>query len=295
MKKAQTENLRKGIPFETGIAYSIACILPVLLSLFLVFFDSQSQAYRYLSYLLPQICFLIAIAVYFFRTKTPVKHVVCKKCHPKYFLIAVLLQFGLLSLSELNGLFLKFLSTFGYEQTETILPDLTGWRVVPVLLVIALLPSVMEETLFRGILVGDLRERGWGTLPVVLLSGGMFALFHTNPAQTAYQFCCGACFALVAMRSGSMLPTVLSHFLNNAVIIILASCGIYDFPSAVKLPLYLTAGLVLLGVVGYLAFLDKKEQPVRGMYEAKPFFFGSGVGIAVAFILWVSVLIGGIL
>ena len=49
------------------------------------------------------------------------------------YLIAFLLQIGLLSLSELNGLFLQFLGKFGYEHTPIVLPSVEGFGFVGVL------------------------------------------------------------------------------------------------------------------------------------------------------------------
>ena len=100
---------------KAGLAYSAAAFLPVILSLaFTIVLQAsgatktenydKSDWFIYCSFLLPQVAFAIVAAVFFFKSKTPVK-AVAGKCAPKYFLIAVLLQVGLLSLAELNGLF----------------------------------------------------------------------------------------------------------------------------------------------------------------------------------------------
>lgn len=287
--------------FETGVAFSVASALPIVFS-FVILFIAQAiagagyadtQGYKYCTYLVPQLCFAAAAFVYFKRARISVRSV-CTGCKPQYFLIAVLLQFGLLSLSELNGLFLKGLSYLGYEQVPSTLPDVAGWNLLPALVVIAVLPAIFEEVIFRGILAKNMQASGWGTAVTVLLSGAMFSLFHTNPAQTVYQFACGMCFALVALRSGSIFPTVLSHFLNNAVVLCLLSAGIEDYPAAVKIPLYSVAGAVLLGVLAYLVFFDKKNGQKGGLKEGKKFFLGAFVGIVLCGILWISVLISGI-
>lgn len=302
-KKAEEseEQFREVCMREAGITYSVSAVLPIVLSLFVVLIMqaaagadyAQTQGYIYLSFLLPQVCFAAAAGIYFARTKAPLR-TVYGGCKWYYFPIAVLLQFGLLSLSELNGYFLEFLSRFGYTQSETALPDLTGWNLLPAMLVIAVLPAVFEETVFRGIIVGNFRASGWGTAATVLLSGAMFSLFHTNPAQTVYQFVCGVCFALMALRCGSIFPTVLSHFLNNALVLALASAGYSDFPEPVKLPLYIVSGVCLAATLVYLIFFDKNNRGGKGMNGWKMFFLGAAAGLILCVVMWGSVFIAGL-
>ena len=285
---------------KAGLAYSAAAFLPVILSLaFTIVLQAsgatktenydKSDWFIYCSCLLPQVAFAIVAAVFFFKSKTPVK-AVAGKCAPKYFLIAVLLQVGLLSLAELNGLFLNFLGRFGYKDDPILLPSLNGFGLVGVLLTVAVLPAVFEETIFRGVVLGGLKS--CGQAGAVLVCGALFSLYHENPAQTVYQFLCGAAYALVALRAGSILPTVLAHFLNNALIILLSKFGLEAFPNAVMIPLMIVSGLCLVGSLVWLIFFDKsgkrEKSPAR-----KGFFLCAAAGILVCAVMWISVLLTG--
>ena len=289
----------------SGLCFSLSSLLPTIL-LFLVLAVAtafglkkgeyeRADWYVYVSYLLPQISFAL-IAVFYLRlTKTPVKIAVAEqKCKPKYFLIAFLLQVGLLSLSELNGLFLNFLRKFGYQMPEMVLPNVDGFGFVGVFFVVAVLPAVFEEIMFRGVLLKGICS-GFSVWASVLVCGVVFALYHQNPAQTIYQFCCGAAFALVAIRSGSILPTMLSHFCNNAFILILYKMEIGTIPTPVFLPLIIVSGVCLLGTLFYLIFMDKtKTQEENGktekMAEIKRFFLFASVGIFICVLSWISAL-----
>lgn len=286
---------------ESGISYTASGILPVLVSMLFLFVAAaiggegyeSAQWYKYCSYLLPQLCFAACCFLFLFRTKQPFR-TVASGCKWQYFLVAVLLQFGLLSLSELNGYFLKFLELFGYKQPAMNLPDVTGWNLLPALLVIALMPALCEEFLFRGVIVGTMRRSGWGTAAIVIVSGALFSLFHTNPAQTVYQFICGMCFALIALRSGSIFPTVLSHFLNNALVLTMYSFGLNDFPQEIKLPLYVVSAVCLIASLVYLVFFDKSNGQKGGVKHAKSFFLGAGVGIFICAVSWIIVFVQGV-
>ena len=241
---------------EAGIAYSVSAVLPVFLSLIVgviaVLAAGENYAetdwYLFLSYLLPQMCFAAAAVVFFRRSKVSVRRTYCG-CKWHYFVVAVLLQFGLMfSLSELNDYFIAFLERFGYVSAGVPLPSLDGWYLLPALLIIAVLPAVFEETLFRGIMVKNMSASGWGTAATVLVSGAMFSLFHGRPEQTLYQFACGMCFALVALRAGSILPSAVAHFCNNAAILALTAAG-YETEGGWTMPLGWNIGLTVASAV----------------------------------------------
>ncbi len=286
----------------SGLAFSLAAVFPTLIfTLFLVFMQAfgavgegyeQSEWYIYASYLIPQLSFGLVVLLCLRYRKTPLKSAVkAQKCHPKYFLVAFVLQVGLLSLSELNALFLEWLEGFGYTDGGIRLPSTEGFGFVGVVLAIAVLPALFEELLFRGVVLDGLKEALNETL-AVLVCGLLFALYHQNPAQTLYQFCCGAAFALVAIRAGSVLPTVLSHFLNNALILILYACNVETISTPVFVPYIVISALCLLGALGYLLFLDKPQKSEK-TGSSKGFWLFAAVGIFICALAWISVLLQG--
>ncbi len=300
--EAQENTLRRPPVWEGGIAFSLAALLSVLFALLvsvilgLAGAGAQAQGtdwFKYLSFLLPQLAFAAACIVFFRRSKEPVQSIY-RPCKWQYFPVALLLQFGLLfSLNFLNGYFVDLLELFGYRPTmEESVPTLTGWNLLPALLIIAFLPAVFEETLFRGAVLGSMGKSGWGTLPAVLISGLLFSLFHGNPEQTVYQFLCGAAFALLAERAGSILPGMLAHFANNAAILVMAACGadLAALGVGASVALYAVSGACLLGS---LLFLLLGKHRKGGVKEGKQFFLSASVGILVCAVEWIVALIGG--
>lgn len=304
-KSTLSENLL-GAPTPakaSGAAFSIAAVLPAVLSFAFILLLAitglsgkegydQSDWYIYVSYLLSPIAFALVTWWYLRYTKTPlVSAIKTQNCRVKYFVVAVLLQVGLLSLSELNAWFLSFLERFGYEDSGIRLPNMDGFGFVGVLIAVAVLPAVFEEIIFRGVLLNGLKD--FGKTGAVLVCGALFALYHQNPTQTLYQFCCGAAFALVAIRSGSILPTVLSHFLNNAFILTLTRFGASEFTSPTKWIVLAVSVVCLIGSLVYLVFIDKDESHETDKAERKRFFTCASVGIAVCALTWVLTLFTG--
>ncbi len=274
---------------HAGLTYSVAAVVILCLSLFYAFIPEKATSVRlYAAFLLTPIAFLLMGIWYFINTKTSVKSFfAAQKCHPKYFLIAVILQIGLLSLSELNTQFLEFLERFGYEYVEPELPSMKGVGFVGVLFTIAVLPALMEDFFFRGIQLQGMKTLG--TTGAVLLSGALFALFHQNPAQTVYQFLCGAAYALVAIKAGSFLPTALAHFINNAYILVLYKCGVTSFSTPVYAIILVVSGICLLGSLGYLLLADRgNTEKKSGKFGG--FFLCASVGIAMFALTWISAL-----
>ena len=81
------------------------------------------------------------------------------------------------------------------------------------LLVMAVLPAISEELLFRGILYNTYRKAA--PLMGVFLSALFFALLHGNFNQIPYAFFLGLVLALMMEATGSIIIPVIMHFLMN--------------------------------------------------------------------------------
>ena len=306
----KTKKLFAGLNAEkaSGLSFSAAIVGQyIFLLLFLIAARlcgglkdgyQEKDWFLYCSYLIPQAAFAATAYLYFSRTEASVKDV-AKKPRAIYFCVAITLQLGLLSLLSVNGLFLKWLEKFGYTPASPAVPSMGGAKIVPALLVIAVLPACFEELFFRGILFRGMKK--FGAVAAVLASAGLFALYHQSPAQTIYQFICGACFALIALRSGSILPTVVSHFVNNALILILEACGISSFSIETTIIL----GVLFAIWAIYLIFFDKnidgvvpeKREEMQTVETAKPkadvkgFVLYALTGIILCALNWISALV----
>ncbi len=290
-----------------GLAFSITACLPSMLMALVVGLSvgfgfvktdafQHENWYIYVAYLCTPIALALSAALFFrFTQKSPVRALKKQNCHAKYYLIALLMQIGLVGLSELNNLFLQFLSQFGYQDAGLILPSMDGFGFVGVLFVIAVLPAVFEELFFRGVLLNGLKS--FGETGAILLCGALFSLYHQNPAQTMYQFCCGAAYAWVALRAGSIFPTVCAHFINNAAILTLYKLNITVIPTPISIAIMAASAVCLIGALASLVIL-KKREPATEMAidksERKNFLLGAALGIGICALSWISTLISGL-
>ena len=121
----------------------------------------------------------------------------------------------------------------------------------------ALLPAVTEEIFFRGLILNSFK--GVKNLAVaVVLSGLCFALYHVNFTQFFYQFIYGVMLALLVAVSGSVIPAIFAHFINNLAVILFTY-----FAVEINLfnPLFISLGIIVT-VLSALAliFLNKKKS-----------------------------------
>lgn len=283
-----------------GFALSLAAILYVFVGLLVSIIilaagiKEKSDAYLYLNYLAAPVAMTAAMAATLKYKKFPVKKAYPVKCHPKYFLIALLLIFGLIfSVSWIDTGITEFLKLLGYvpKGMDAYLPNLAGGLIVPALLVIAVMPAIFEEGLFRGVILNSCEE-DVGIIRTVFIVGFAFSLFHASAEQTVYQFLAGCVFAFVAIRSGSVLPSVLMHFINNAVIIVFGACGLLDeagnliISSGGQIALIVTSAVSFIGGMVWL-ILDKKPLIKCAKGSVQAFFVYGSVGIAIMGLMWV--------
>lgn len=84
------------------------------------------------------------------------------------------------------------------------------------ILSIVLLAPILEELLFRGAIQGEL-QRQMKPWVAITVSSLFFGLVHMNPAQIPFAFLLGMIFGWLYYRTGSLIPGIVGHVLNNSV------------------------------------------------------------------------------
>ena len=87
-----------------------------------------------------------------------------------------------------------------------------------ILAMLVLVAPVLEEVLFRGILLTRWSVR-WGTGRAILLSSGLFAILHPDPLGA---FAFGVVASLLYLRTRTLIVPIACHFLHNAVVAAMA-------------------------------------------------------------------------
>lgn len=88
------------------------------------------------------------------------------------------------------------------------------------LILLALIPAVVEEFIFRGLIFNGYKKRN--PLKAALLSAVLFGLMHMNINQFTYAFVIGIIFALLTYVTGSIIPSTIGHFVINGTSVVLS-------------------------------------------------------------------------
>ena len=81
--------------------------------------------------------------------------------------------------------------------------------------IIAILPAFAEEFAFRGVTLQLLRP--YGEAFAVVGSAFAFGVMHGTVVQIPFAFVGGLFFGYLVVRTGSIWPSILLHFLNNSL------------------------------------------------------------------------------
>ena len=113
------------------------------------------------------------------------------------------------------------------EMMRVLLQSNSAHEFIFVLIVVALIPSIVEEFLFRGLVQASF-DRSMSPLASAILAGTIFGLFHLNPFEVVPLIGIGCFLGFLRYRSVSIILPVLVHFLNNLLAVIAESLKIGD-------------------------------------------------------------------
>jgi sodium transport system permease protein len=145
------------------------------------------------------------------------------------------------------------------------------------IVIFALIPAICEEFAFRGFILSGL-EREHRTGSAILLSALMFGFLHVLLSLFQQLFnatLLGLVLGLLAVRSRSILPGIVFHFINNAMAVALGSAvhaswagdivpWIYRNPDdGLYHRQWIGVSILLSGALLYLLWKWKSDRPDR--------------------------------
>ena len=148
--------------------------------------------------------------------------------------------------------------TFSTNMVSESLGTMTENPFLVNLFMIAVLPAVLEEIVFRGIFYRAYREKG--VVGAMILSSVTFGLMHMNFNQFCYAFVLGVIFCILVEATGSIFPAMIAHFVINGQSVVglhslpaleSSASGMEEISSIADMP----PGLVtlMIGIIGIVA------------------------------------------
>jgi hypothetical protein len=113
------------------------------------------------------------------------------------------------------------------ELTKVLLHVSSPIELLAVVIVVAVVPAIVEEMFFRG-LIQKIFERLMSPVVSAVLAGTIFGLFHVNPFEIVPLVGLGVFFGLLRYRSQSLLVPIVAHFFNNLMAVLASYYGLQD-------------------------------------------------------------------
>lgn len=140
-----------------------------------------------------------------------------KAVYPDKFVLVVISALGCVSgASYITVTFAKLLEKVGIgfiAYTPAVPDDVFG--IILLFVSSVLIPSFVEEILFRKAILGSLMKYGKWT--AVIISSTAFSLMHRNPMQFIFTFIGGIFMGVLTVKCNSVIPAMILHFSNNAL------------------------------------------------------------------------------
>ena len=164
--------------------------------------------------------------------------------------LVVLFGLGFCVLANyVTNYWLIFAEQFGVQPYQGDYHSKAG--VVPLLfnvVIYAVLPAVVEELVFRGWFISALQPAGERC--ALIASALLFGLAHGNLTQMPFAFMLGLLFGWLFLRTGRLWPSMLVHFLNNAMAVFFDAAGTFLAEGDHRvMQMTVWAGIVLVGAI----------------------------------------------
>lgn len=130
---------------------------------------------------------------------------------------------------------------------------------------IVIMAPIVEELLFRGAIQGHLLRQWKHPAWAIVLSSLIFGLVHGNWVQAPFAFVTGLALGWMYYRTGSLLPGMLMHFVNNGTAVL--SVLLADDPNSTMVSTFGPTGAALMATGGFVLtvlcvlFIQKKLIP----------------------------------
>ncbi len=263
--------------FEGSIGYIFTLIAVFLLNMLVIEIASiaginssnlsSNNWIIYLSLILIELFYLIIILIISKKNKINFKNALKlnSKINSKIILLSILLAITVL-FSSLNvtNFFNSLFPASDNSMTINSFLDFLIWTVV-----YALIPCVCEELFFRGFIYNSLKSK-LNAILSIFLSSLIFTLLHLSILQTFYQFIIGIFLATLVYLTGSIVYSIVFHFINNFTILLVSYLSkdypLFQFTHINWLTILLSILIFIVGMIAsffIVKFIKKQSNNLK--------------------------------
>lgn len=173
----------------------------------------------------------------------------------KFYIFIILAWLGfVLTYDNTIGLAMTniFSDSWYYEEINTMLSD-----PISAFISLCLIAPIFEELIFRGYILERL-TRKYSELTALIISSLFFGTIHLNFIQVPNAFFAGLILGIIYLKTKSIIPSILIHFINNSLCTL---CSYMNFYNDTKFNIInLSFGIIILVFCIYVFFKNKKTN-----------------------------------
>lgn len=160
---------------------------------------------------------------------------------------------GFLAATCLTMVWTLFIEALGGVPAST--ADAFSGNLMLDMVLIAILPGICEELLFRGLIMGAYER--WGTWRAIWISALMFTGLHGTVAGIPAQLLLGVALGYVTASTGSVYAAMMMHTTYNAITLLVSYSALEDVSAVPAGPLLAEVGMtgLVVGIVGAIIFI----------------------------------------
>lgn len=194
---------------QTGFLFFMLMVIHIAASFFAPDIVYENVA---CNILFSQGLLIIPVILFFIITKrNPIKFIQLKKINGVSVILLIVLTYCISPLMVLINLISQL---FVNQYTGELITDsVTNFGLLGSTLLFAFTPALVEEIAYRGVFYQA--ARGRRPIRAMIVSGLLFGLMHMNINQILYACVMGIIFAVVIEATGSIVSTMIMHFVFN--------------------------------------------------------------------------------
>ncbi len=174
------------------------------------------------------IALLLPAALYLLLFQKPTSHGHGRGCTVLNACFAVILMVCVSILNQyINAPVLQLLTAMGLESNasnQTLQAAETGFEFGLSVVFLCLVPAIVEELLFRGIVLSEY-TLAYGYRRAIALTAVVYAIMHFELTAFVPQVIIGLLTAYLVYQTKSLLPGIIAHFTNNFFGLLIQQCN----------------------------------------------------------------------
>lgn len=266
VERTENEKIKKIEFSKYGHVIGMSVIIFVVTTIvtqivFLMFSSSLSAKFNVgiteLNLIFNMISFVISLILPTIFIKTHVRKEQ-KKCNLKQSIIYFIMCVPIMAVIQiiLGIVFEKLGLNYDVIDKANLYNFDTTFQKILSFIYIAVLPAIFEELYVRGAVLSFSKK--YGEVFAVIASALLFAAIHMNISQAIFAFLAGVIFAILTLKTNSLVPSMLLHFLNNGY----SAFELIFHENKVVLTsinlIYLL--LIIVGIISIIVFLVKNRK-----------------------------------